>query len=130
MICSILAGWRLVRWHVLLDDRPHLIGGSLCDGRHVTVMLTHLARLQKKPQRACGAPGGDQLQHGTEQHPVLEAAQTQRAFSLRLVNQRSAQRNNKNIPQDQRAMDRGIPNRQIASRLASRLSKTRDRNTS
>ena len=42
----------------------------------------------------------------------------QRAYSLRLVNQRSAQRNNKNIPHDQRAMDRGIPNGQIASRLA------------
>jgi hypothetical protein len=21
-----------VRWHALLDDLPHLIGGSLCDG--------------------------------------------------------------------------------------------------
>jgi hypothetical protein len=61
---------------------------------------------------------------------ILEAAKTQRAFSLRLVNQGSAQRNNKTIPHDQRAMDRGIPNRQITSRLASRLSKTRDRNTS
>jgi hypothetical protein len=50
--------------------------------------------------------------------PSLRQPKPQRAFSLRLVNQRLAQRNNKNIPHDQRAMDRGIPNDQIASRLA------------
>jgi hypothetical protein len=41
-----------------------------------------------------------------------------RLEQLRPVNQRSTQRNNKNIPHDQRAMDRAIPNLQIASRLA------------
>ena len=41
--------------------------------------------------------------------------QDAKAFSPRLVNQRSAQRNNKGISLDQRAIDRGIPNHQIAS---------------
>jgi hypothetical protein len=41
--------------------------------------------------------------------PSLEAGQTQRAFSLRLVNQRSAQRNNRTISHDRRVIDRGIP---------------------
>jgi hypothetical protein len=45
--------------------------------------------------------------------PLLRQPKTQRAFSLRLVNQRSVRRNNKNIPHDHRAMDRGNPNRQI-----------------
>jgi hypothetical protein len=45
---------------------------------------------------------------------VLEAALDAKAFSLRLVSQGSAQRNHKNIPHDQRAIDGGIPNRQIA----------------
>jgi DNA-binding CsgD family transcriptional regulator len=46
--------------------------------------------------------------------PSLRQAKTQGAFSLRLVNQRSAQRNNKTISHDRRAIDRGIPNHQIA----------------
>jgi hypothetical protein len=37
-----------------------------------------------------------------------------KAFSLRLVSQGSAQRNHKSIPHDQRAIDCGTPNRQIA----------------
>jgi hypothetical protein len=44
----------------------------------------------------------------------LRQPKTQRAFSLRLVNQSSAQRNNKAISHDQRAIDRGIPDHQIA----------------
>ena len=43
-----LRGWRRVRGHVLLDDLPPLIGGSLCDGRYVLVgHVAHLARLQE-----------------------------------------------------------------------------------
>jgi hypothetical protein len=45
---------------------------------------------------------------------VLEPAQDAKAFSPRLVSQGLAQRNQKNIPHDQRAIGRGIPNRQIA----------------
>src|SRR5882724_3776065 len=45
---------------------------------------------------------------------VLSQAKTHGAFSLRLVNQRSARRNNKIISHDRRAIDRGIPNHQIA----------------
>ena len=46
--------------------------------------------------------------------PSLGQPKTQRAFSPRRVNQGSAQRNPKNMPHDQRAMDRGIKDRQIA----------------
>jgi hypothetical protein len=38
----------LVRWDVLLDDFPHLIGTSLCDDRHIIIptlmVMTRLAR--------------------------------------------------------------------------------------
>jgi DNA-binding winged helix-turn-helix (wHTH) protein len=44
----------------------------------------------------------------------LRQLKTQRAFSLRFVNQGSAQRDHKAISHDQRAIDRGIPNHQIA----------------
>jgi len=46
--------------------------------------------------------------------PSLRQSKTQRAFALRLVNQRSVQRNNKIIPHDQRAIDHAIPNHQTA----------------
>jgi DNA-binding winged helix-turn-helix (wHTH) protein len=44
----------------------------------------------------------------------LRQPKTQRAFSLRFVNQGSAQRDYKVISHDQRGIDRGIPNHQIA----------------
>jgi DNA-binding CsgD family transcriptional regulator len=45
---------------------------------------------------------------------ALRQAKTQGVFSLRLVNQRSAQRNNEIISHDRRAIDRGIQSHQIA----------------
>jgi hypothetical protein len=55
-------------------------------------------------------------------------AKMQWAFSLRFINQRSAQLSNKTISHDRRAIDRSIPNHQIAYRGIARCTSSYDLN--